>query len=80
MGHRRLEAIPLFLLTALLLVMLDVPTTAARVLFGLFAASRVLYSLAYIRRWQPLRTISFAIGTLDQVAVLGFIGYYVFVA
>lgn len=80
-AHRNaLENIPLFLITGMLLVMVGVPTTTARILFGIFVVARVLHSFAYIRQWQPWRTMSFAIGALDQAAILGFIGYYVFIA
>lgn len=80
-AHRNaLENIPLFLLTAMLLVMVGVSATTARILFGVFVAARLFHSVAYIGQWQPWRTVSFVIGELAQATILGLIGYYVFLA
>ena len=73
-----LENIPLFLITAFLLAMTPIGFVAAAVLFGVFVVFRVTHSVAYVTQTQPLRTASFAIAALDQVAILGFLGYWVF--
>ena len=73
-----LENIPLFMITAFLLTLTPVPVVAAGVLFGVFVLFRVLHSIAYLKALQPLRTASFGIAALDQLAILGFLGYYVF--
>ena len=79
-AHRNaLENIPLFLITGFLLTLTPVPATAAMVLFGIFVAARLSHSVCYLFGFQPFRTASFAIGALDQLALLGFLAYYVFI-
>lgn len=79
-AHRNaLENIPLFLITALLLPMIGTPFLAAAILYGVFVVARILHSICYVRQIQPLRTMSFAIGMVDQAVVLGFIAYGTFV-
>ncbi len=68
----------LFLVTAFLLTLTPVGTTAVAVLFGIFVGFRWLHSIAYVRSVQPLRTVSFAIAFFSQVGVLGLLGYSVF--
>ena len=75
-----LENIPLYLVTGLLLTMTPVSTVAAGVLFGIFCLFRLLHSIAYLKALQPLRTASFGIAALDQLAILGFLAYYTFTA
>jgi glutathione S-transferase len=73
-----LENLPLFLITGFLLTLTKVPFVAAAVLFGIFVGFRLLHSAAYVKGLQPYRTASFAIAALDQIALLGFLGYYVY--
>ncbi|MCA9525118.1 MAG: MAPEG family protein [Myxococcales bacterium] len=78
-AHRNaLENIPLFMVTGLLLAMVGVSATTAAVLYGVFVVARYAHTFAYLRSMQPWRTISFVIGLLDQVAVLGFLAYATF--
>ena len=80
-AHRNaLENIPLFLITGFLLTFAGISPTAAMVLFGIFVAARYVHSFAYVQRLQPWRTLSFVIGALDQVAILGVLGYKVFLS
>ncbi len=80
-AHRNaLENIPLFLITAFLLSLTSVSTAVAGGLFGAFVLARLFHSFAYVAQLQPWRTISFAAGALTQVALLGVLGYTVFVA
>ncbi len=77
-AHRNaLENIPLFLVTGLLLTLVGVSATTAYVVFGIFTAARVLHSIAYVKQLQPWRTLSFGIGALDQLFVLGLLVYKV---
>jgi len=73
-----LENIPVFLITGFLLTLTQVPFIAAAILFGIFVAFRLLHSVAYVKGLQPWRTASFAVSALDQAALLGFLGYWVF--
>ncbi len=80
-AHRNaLENIPLFLITGYLLTLTGVSFTAAAILFGIFAGARVIHSIAYVAGFQPWRTLSFAVGGIDQAVLLGFLAYYVFFA
>jgi prostaglandin-E synthase 1 len=58
-----------------LLALVGTPYLAAAILYGVFVAARLLHSVCYVRGIQPFRTLSFGIGALDQVAILGFIAY-----
>lgn len=80
-AHRNaLENIPLFLITAFVLTLTGVSLTTASILFGIFVAARLFHSVAYVRQIQPWRTASFAIGALDQAAILGVLLYQVVLA
>ena len=69
----------MFLATGLVLALTDVPLAIAAVVYGIFVVARWSHSLCYRYSIQPWRTISFAIGGLDQLLILVLIGYYVFV-
>jgi uncharacterized MAPEG superfamily protein len=80
-AHRNaLENVPLFLITALVLTGLGASATVGAALFYPFAGLRVVHSFCYVKAIQPLRTIAFVLALLVQFAILGFIGYYAFVA
>ncbi|MEZ4469839.1 MAG: MAPEG family protein [bacterium] len=78
-AHRNaLENIPMYLVTGLLLAMVGVSATTAGVLYSVFVVARYAHSVAYLRSMQPWRTIAFVIGLLDQVVVLGVLGWATF--
>jgi uncharacterized membrane protein YecN with MAPEG domain len=80
-AHRNaLENIPLFLITGFLLSLTGISFLPAAILFGIFVAARLFHSYAYILQLQPWRTASFAVGAIDQVVILGFLLWHVFVA
>lgn len=73
-----LENIPLFMITGFLLTLTAIPFAAAAALLGIFVFFRVLHAIAYLNALQPWRTASFGIAALDQLAILGALGYYAF--
>ncbi|MCB9689518.1 MAG: MAPEG family protein [Alphaproteobacteria bacterium] len=80
-AHRNaLENVPLFLVTGLGLCATNAPFALVAGLFGVFTAARLAHSVAYLRSMQPWRTASFAVGALDQLALLGCLAYYGFAA
>ncbi|MBL4688841.1 MAG: MAPEG family protein [Nannocystaceae bacterium] len=77
-AHRNaLENIPLFLITAFVLSLTAVSTMTAYVLFGIFVAARLFHSFAYVTQLQPWRTVSFGVGAVDQLVILGVLAYQV---
>lgn len=78
-AHRNaLENTPLFMITALVLTLMGASATVGAALFYPYVVLRILHSVCYAKQIQPFRTISFALATFVQIAVLGFIGYYTF--
>lgn len=78
-AHRNaLENTPLFMITALVLTLMGASATVGAALFYPYVGLRILHSVCYVKQIQPLRTISFALAALLQIAVLGCIGYYTF--
>jgi uncharacterized MAPEG superfamily protein len=78
-AHRNaLENTPLFMITAFVLTLMGVSATIGAALFYSFVGLRILHSVCYVQQIQPFRTITFALATLVQMAVLGLIGYYTF--
>ena len=70
-AHRNaLENIPLFLMTGFVLALTGVSTGLAIGLFAAFVVARLVHSVAYVRRVQPVRTLSFVFGALVQLAIL----------
>ena len=70
-AHRNAEAsIYPFLLLGLVFVMAGGSAGIATILFGIFTLARVAHSIAYLRRMQPWRTISFVIGGLATIALM----------
>jgi uncharacterized MAPEG superfamily protein len=75
-AHRNaLENIPLFLVTAFLLVLVGPPPALAYALFSAFVVLRLLHSVAYVGQLQPWRTLSFALAAVDQAVILAFIAW-----
>ena len=68
-----LENIPLFFALGALSVMLDTPAELTAWLFCLFTAARVTHTLTYLARWQPWRTIAYAVGVGCLVGLAGMI-------
>ena len=78
-AHRNaLENIPLFMITGLIFVMTNPSLTLAASIFGVFTVARIAHSLCYVKGIQPFRTISFVLGLLAQVVMLGVIVFEVF--
>ena len=77
-AHRNaLENIPLFLITGFLLTLTGISFPLAATLFGIFVATRIVHSIAYIGGLQPWRTMSFGLGAVVQLAMLGYLTYAV---
>lgn len=75
-AHRNaLENIPLFLITGFVLTLTGISFPLAAALFGIFVAARVVHSIAYVAGLQPWRTLSFGLGALVQLGMLGYLGY-----
>jgi uncharacterized MAPEG superfamily protein len=78
-AHRNaLENTPVFMITALVLMLMGTSATIGAALFYPYAALRILHSVFYVKGVQPLRTLVFVLALLIQVAVLGLIGYNTF--
>ncbi len=78
-AHRNaLENVPLFLITGLVLCLTPAPFGLAAALFATFVVARVGHSVCYVKGLQPFRTAAFAVGALDQAALLAALGYYTF--
>ncbi|CAN5285568.1 hypothetical protein BH09PSE6_BH09PSE6_14830 [soil metagenome] len=65
--------IPPFLFLGLVYVMAGGTPVIAKVLFGVFTIARWLHSIAYLRGWQPWRTVFFLTGLVATLALLGFV-------
>ncbi len=71
-AHRNAEAnIYPFLALGLVFVLLGGPAEHAKLLFAVFAAGRVMHSIAYLAGKQPWRSIGFGIGTLALLGLMG---------
>jgi prostaglandin-E synthase 1 len=62
-----------FVFLALVFVLGGGSPLVAQVIFGVFAASRIAHSFAYLGGKQPWRSIAFGVGVLATVALVGFI-------
>lgn len=79
-AHRNaLENTPWFMVTALVLTLMGASATIGAALFYPYAALRIVHSFCYVKAIQPLRTMSFVLALLLQVAILGLIAYFTFV-
>src|SRR3954465_9391109 len=71
-AHRNAEAnIYPFLFLGLLYVLAGGEAGPAKIFFGLFTAFRLLHSVVYLAGKQPWRTITFVLGGLTTVGLLG---------
>jgi prostaglandin-E synthase 1 len=62
-----------FLVLALVYVLAGGSAMAAQVIFGVFTAARIAHSFAYLGGKQPWRSLSFGIGALTTLVLIGFI-------
>lgn len=60
-----------FLVLGLLYVLLGGPAMNAKIYFGVFTAARLLHSLVYLAGKQPFRTLSFVLGALTTLVMMG---------
>ena len=70
MHQNHLENVPAFVVLSMLFAATDPNPTTLSWLLWTFLIARVLYSLAYIRAWQPYRTIAFSVGALSMFAMI----------
>ena len=59
-----LENITPFFALGLLYVMTGAAPAAAPALFATFTAARVAHTVCYLARWQPWRTVAYAVGVV----------------
>lgn len=70
-AHRNAEAVIYpFLLLGLVFVLAGGSGGLAKILFGIFAAARLLHSCAYVSGLQPWRTGFFVVSALTLVALM----------
>jgi microsomal prostaglandin-E synthase 1 len=62
-----------FAILGLVYVLAGGSATVAWVVFGVFTAARLAHSFAYLGARQPWRTLSFVLGGVATVALMGFI-------
>ncbi len=73
-AHRNATAnIVPFAILGLVFVLAGGSGTAATIIFGVFTAARLAHSFAYLNAKQPWRTLSFVLGGVTTVALMGFI-------
>jgi microsomal prostaglandin-E synthase 1 len=73
-AHRNdLENIPAFLALGLVAVLVGAPHIPLKVALIAFTAARVGHTLAYLRSLQPWRSVTFGVGLLAMLALMGMI-------
>jgi microsomal prostaglandin-E synthase 1 len=78
-AHRNdLENIPGFLLLGLVAVMMGAPALALKISLIVFTAARVAHSIAYLKSMQPWRSMTFGVGVLSMLTVMGLVLVRVF--
>jgi uncharacterized MAPEG superfamily protein len=65
-----LENIPIFLILAWVYVAAGLSTTPLLIYCAVFVIARILHTVCYLNAVQPLRTISYTIGALAQLALI----------
>jgi len=65
-----LENIPIFLILAWIYVAAGLSTTPFIIYCAVFVIARILHTICYLNAVQPLRTISFVIGSVAMVALI----------
>lgn len=75
-AHRNAEAsiYPFFCL-GLIFVLVGGPAMHAKIMFGVFAGARILHSIVYLAGKQPWRTLSFVVGVLTLLGLIGEIAW-----
>ena len=70
-AHRNLlESLPMFFALGLIFVLAGANPMGGKVCFITFTAARVLHSLVYIKKLQPFRTITYAIGSFALIGMM----------
>ena len=62
-----------FAALAFIMIMMNVPPLATRILLAAFVAGRWIHSFAYLRALQPWRTLSFVVSVLATFGVMAVI-------
>lgn len=62
-----------FAILALLFVLWGGSTLLTAIFCGVFVAARLAHSVSYLAEKQPFRTISFVVGSVDAVVLVGFL-------
>jgi uncharacterized MAPEG superfamily protein len=62
-----------FAILGLVYVLEGAQATTASIVFGVFAIARIAHAFAYLGGKQPWRTISFAVGALSTLVLMGLI-------
>jgi len=70
-SHRNdLENIPPFLILGLIYLQIGFSPELAKALFITFTVARVLFSIAYFKKWAPWRSIIFTVGELCTLTMV----------
>jgi uncharacterized MAPEG superfamily protein len=73
-AHRNATAnIVPFAILGLVFVLAGGSGTVAAVIFGVFTAARLAHSFAYLGEKQPWRSLSFGVGGLTTLVLMGFV-------
>ena len=62
-----------FLALGLVYLLAGGDSLAVKIIFGVFTAARLLHSVVYLAGKQPWRTVTFLVGLLSTLALLGFV-------
>jgi uncharacterized MAPEG superfamily protein len=62
-----------FAILGLVYVLCGAPLMPAAIIFGVFAFARIAHAFAYLGGKQPWRSISFGVGALTTLVLIGFI-------
>jgi microsomal prostaglandin-E synthase 1 len=62
-----------FAILGLVYVLAGASGTAAAAIFGVFTASRLAHTFAYLGGRQPWRTLSFTLGAVTTLVLMGFV-------
>jgi len=65
-----LENIPIFLILAWVYVAAGLSATPFLIFCAVFVIARIVHTICYLNAVQPLRTISYTIGAIAQVALM----------
>ncbi|QBF27292.1 MAPEG family protein [Pseudomonas tructae] len=69
-----LENIPLFFVLGALCLVFNPPFMLTAGLMVLFTAARLVHTLTYLARWQPWRTLAYAVGILCLLGLAAMVG------